>query len=69
MTNEKVEASTPVEPIPDTKTEDIKTPIEKPPKPKRKCTEKQLAALAAGRLKNPRYIKHLDKKKNQEEQK
>lgn len=26
-----------------------------PPKPKRKCTEKQLAALAAGRAKNPRF--------------
>ena len=25
-------------------------------KPKRKCTEKQLAALAAGRAKNPRLI-------------
>ena len=29
--------------------------VEKP-KPKRKCTEKQLAALAAGRAKNPRLI-------------
>ena len=29
---------------------------EKPVKPKRKCTEKQLAALAAGRQKNPRWI-------------
>ena len=28
----------------------------KPVKPKRKCTEKQLAALAAGRQKNPRWI-------------
>ena len=28
---------------------------EKPKKPKRKCTEKQLAALAAGRAKNPRF--------------
>ena len=27
----------------------------KPMRPKRKCTEKQLAALAAGRAKNPRY--------------
>ena len=27
----------------------------KPLRPKRKCTEKQLAALAAGRAKNPRY--------------
>lgn len=26
-----------------------------PPKPKRKCTEKQLAALAAGRAKNGRF--------------
>ena len=29
---------------------------DKPVKPKRKCTEKQLAALAAGRQKNPRWI-------------
>ncbi|EAX88163.1 hypothetical protein TVAG_095860 [Trichomonas vaginalis G3] len=29
---------------------------EKPAKPKRKLTEKQLAALAAGRAKNPRMI-------------
>ena len=29
---------------------------EKSVKPKRKCTEKQLAALAAGRQKNPRWI-------------
>ena len=31
--------------------------ISKPVKPKRKCTEKQLAALAAGRAKNPRLKK------------
>ena len=30
--------------------------LPKPPKPKRKCTEKQLAALAAGRAKNPNMI-------------
>ena len=30
------------------------------PKPKRKCTEKQLAALAAGRAKNPRLLKKLN---------
>ena len=29
-------------------------------KPKRKCTEKQLAALAAGRAKNPRLFKKLN---------
>ena len=29
-------------------------------KPKRKCTEKQLAALAAGRAKNPRLMKKLN---------
>ena len=29
-------------------------------KPKRKCTEKQLAALAAGRAKNPRLLKKLN---------
>ena len=32
----------------------------KPTKPKRKCTEKQLAALAAGRAKNPRLMKKLN---------
>ena len=32
------------------------TQEEKPAKPKRKLTEKQLAALAAGRAKNPRMI-------------
>ena len=32
----------------------------KPTKPKRKCTEKQLAALAAGRAKNPRLLKKLN---------
>ena len=53
---------------------------EKPVKPKRKgaerqgrrpCTEKQLAALAAGRQKNPRWIakrmKEEEEKKKQEE--
>ena len=42
---------------------------EKPVKPKRKCTEKQLAALAAGRQKNPRWIakrmKEEEKKKEE----
>ena len=45
---------------------------EKPVKPKRKCTEKQLAALAAGRQKNPRWIaKRMkeEEKKKQEEKK
>ena len=46
---------------------------EKPVKPKRKCTEKQLAALAAGRQKNPRWIakrmKEEEEKKKQEEEK
>ena len=46
---------------------------EKPVKPKRKCTEKQLAALAAGRQKNPRWIakrmKEEEKKKQEEEKK
>ena len=32
-------------------------------KPKRKCTEKQLAALAAGRLKNPHYLAKLEREK------
>ena len=40
------------------------TPTTKPTttttKPKRKCTEKQLAALAAGRAKNPRLLKKLN---------
>ena len=46
---------------------------EKPVKPKRKCTEKQLAALAAGRQKNPRWIakrmKEEEAKKKEEEKK
>ena len=47
---------------------------EKPVKPKRKCTEKQLAALAAGRQKNPRWISKRmreaeEEKKKQEEEK
>ena len=46
---------------------------EKPVKPKRKCTEKQLAALAAGRQKNPRWIakrmKEEDKNKEEEKKK
>ena len=46
----------------------------KPVKPKRKCTEKQLAALAAGRQKNPRWISKRmreaeEEKKKQEEEK
>ena len=37
-------------------TEPADKPIEaKPPKPKRQCSEKQLAALAAGRARNRRY--------------
>ena len=36
--------------------------VAKPNKPKRKCTEKQLAALAAGRLKNPRLNKSKENK-------
>ncbi len=36
--------------------------VAKPNKPKRKCTEKQLAALAAGRLKNPRLKKSQENK-------
>ena len=46
----------------------------KPVKPKRKCTEKQLAALAAGRQKNPRWISKRmreaeEAKKKEEEEK
>ena len=44
----------------------------KPIRPKRKCTEKQLAALAAGRAKNPNMIakqKRLEAQKLAEEQK
>ena len=37
----------------------------KPQKPKRKCTAKQLAALAAGRAKNPRF--HPKKTQNVEQ--
>ena len=36
------------------------TPTTSTTKPKRKCTEKQLAALAAGRAKNPRLLKKLN---------
>ena len=39
----------------------------KPVKPKRKCTEKQLAALAAGRAKNPRLLKKLQREKEAQE--
>ena len=35
--------------------ESVSDQTAKPMRPKRKCTEKQLAALAAGRAKNPRY--------------
>ena len=35
------------------------------PRPKRKCTEKQLAALAAGRAKNPRLKKNKDNKESE----
>ena len=43
--------------------------VEKP-KPKRKCTEKQLAALAAGRAKNPRLInKKLKEQQEKSEEK
>ena len=47
-------------PISDDDDEAVVVPAksEKPkePKPKRKCSEKQLAALAAGRAKNPRLM-------------
>lgn len=47
-------------PISDDDDETVIVPVksEKPkePKPKRKCSEKQLAALAAGRAKNPRLM-------------
>ena len=52
---------------------DTGTTEEKPIKPKRKCTEKQLGALAAGRQKNPRWIakrmKEEEEKKKEEEEK
>lgn len=41
---------------PPTPTSKSEINIPKPPRPKRKCTEKQLAALAAGRAKNPNMI-------------
>ena len=53
------------------KNEQVDTGVteEKPVKPKRKCTEKQLAALAAGCQKNPRWIakrmKEEEKKKEE----
>ncbi|EAX70827.1 hypothetical protein TVAG_385690, partial [Trichomonas vaginalis G3] len=44
---------------------------QKPEKPKRKLSEKQLAALAAGRQKNPRLLakKAREEAKAKEEQK
>ena len=43
-------------------TEPINETVEvKPLKPKRKCSEKQLAALAEGRKKNPYYLAKLKK--------
>lgn len=35
--------------------EEIKEEVKEEPKPKRKCSEKQLEALAAGRAKNSRF--------------
>ena len=45
---------------------EINEVVEPKPKPKRKCSEKQLAALAEGRKKNPRLIA---KQKREEEAK
>ena len=42
------------------KVSDRTKPTSTTTKPKRKCTEKQLAALAAGRAKNPRLLKKLN---------
>ena len=42
----------------------VETPA---PKPKRKCTEKQLAALAAGRAKNPRLMAKQAKESEKKE--
>ncbi len=47
----------------------IETKVEKPIKPKRKCSEKQLAALAAGRAKNPRWIAKQERLKKEAEEK
>lgn len=53
MSPKKSNNATPEEESTDT---GIKEQQAKEPKPKRKCSEKQLAALAEGRKKNPRYI-------------
>ncbi len=45
------------------KSEVVEKPVEemREPKPKRKCSEKQLAALAAGRAKNSRFKSKVTK--------
>lgn len=50
----KAKKSEPIQSVGE-KSEPLKTESTEP-KQKRKCTEKQLAALAAGRQKNPRWI-------------
>ena len=51
--------------VKEVKKEEVKEVVEvKAVKPKRKCSEKQLAALAEGRKKNPRW---LAKQKREEE--
>lgn len=52
----KITHSTQASTTPIVSNEEHLTATQAPPKPKRKLTEKQLAALAAGRAKNPRMI-------------
>ena len=47
----------------------IEAKVEKPIKPKRKCSEKQLAALAEGRKRNPRWIAKQERLKKEAEDK
>ena len=61
----QVEPAQVEESVSETKKEEVKEVVEvKAVKPKRKCSEKQLAALAEGRKKNPRW---LAKQKREEE--
>jgi hypothetical protein len=47
----------------------IEAKVEKPIKPKRKCSEKQLAALAEGRKRNPRWIAKQERLKKEADEK
>ena len=59
---EEIKTETQTEPV-------IETKVEKPIKPKRKCSEKQLAALAEGRKRNPRWIAKQERLKKEADEK